>query len=139
LSTPGYNQAKAKLEYRGKVVKGAPPLKGAQAREAREAKDERRKKAVNALWEAAKANQVPAGGTGSKKMDLLIQSHGPRKAFLYSLEELTFKKQTGSKISVVGARRFYAESPDDQLTNWFDNDTKLELEEVEKILGVDSK
>ncbi len=67
LSTPGYNQAKAKLEYRGKVVKGAPPLKGAQAREAREAKDERRKKAVNALWEAAKANQAPAGAPAQRR------------------------------------------------------------------------
>jgi hypothetical protein len=134
LSTPGYNQAKAKLEYRGKVVKGAPPLKGAQAKEAREARDARRKRAVDALWDAAKTDKTPEEGTGSKKMDLLIQSLGPRKAFLYSLEELTFKKQTGPGISVVGARKFYAASPDDQLVNWFDNDTEVELDEVEKIL-----
>jgi hypothetical protein len=125
FETPGYDPTKGKLEYIG-----GSKVKGWKAR------GERRKRAQDALWQAAKANQAPVGGTGSKKMDLLIQYLGPRKAFLYSLEELTFKQQTGPKISVVGARKFYSESPNDQLANWFDNDTKLELEQVEKIIGV---
>lgn len=124
LETPGYDKTKEKPEYvGGSKVKGW------------KAKGERRKSAQEALWEAARANKAPKESTGSKKMDLLIGSHGPRKAFLYSLEELTFKKQAGPKISVVGARKFYSASPDDQLANWFDNDTKVELEEVEKILA----
>lgn len=124
LETPGYDQIKNKAEY-----VGGTKVKGWRA------KSERRKSALAALWEAAKSNNAPQESTGSKKMDLLINSLGSRKAFLYSLEELTFKKQTGPRISVVGARKFYSNSPDDQLTNWFDNDTKIELEQVEKILA----
>jgi hypothetical protein len=124
FATHGYDQANDKKEYRGGTkVKGW------------KAKDNRRMSAQESLWNAAKANKAPEEGTGSKKMDLLIQSLGPRKAFLYSLEELTFKKQTGPMISVVGARKFYSDSPDDQLANWFDNDTKVELEEVEKLIA----
>ena len=124
LETPGYDRVKKKPEY-----VGGSKVKGWKAR------GERRANALGALWDAAKANKAPQQSTGSKKMDLLIQSLGPRRAFLYSLEELTFKKQTGPSISVVGARKFYSESPNDQLANWFDNDAKIELEQVEKILA----
>jgi hypothetical protein len=139
FKTPGYDLTKGKLvkDKDGKeVTEGKQDYVGGKKVKGFKARGDRRKRAQDALWEAAKANQAPVGGTGSKKMDLLIQSLGPRKAFLYSLEELTFKKQTGPKISVVGARKFYAASPDDQLVNWFDNDTEIELEEVEKIIGV---
>jgi hypothetical protein len=124
LATPGWDKTKQKQEYAGgKDVKGW------------KARGKRRDDALSALWNAAKANKAPDGTTGSKKMDLLIQSNGARKAFLYSLEELTFKKHTGPKISVVGARRFYAEAPGQGLTHWFDDDAKVELEEVERLLA----
>jgi hypothetical protein len=66
--------------------------------------------ALDALWQLAQQNNRN-GSTGNAQLDLLVRMIGPRKAFLGTLEELTFvSERCAHRIHVVGARMF-SEAP----------------------------
>lgn len=61
---------------------------------------------LDRLWRFAQQNDR-SGGTGSQKLDLLVQTIGPRKAFKATLKELAFiNTRLADKIHVVGAQAF---------------------------------
>ena len=96
------------------------------------AKDAARAAAMGDLWLSAKANKILSS---NKTIHDLMVTHGPRKAFLHSIEEITFKDSAGPYLHVVGARRFHTnDKPDDGL---FARDVECSLDHVESVISLD--
>jgi hypothetical protein len=110
--------------------------------------------ALDALWQLAQQNNRN-GNTGNAQLDLLVRMLGPRKAFLGTLEELTFvSERCASRVHVVGARvfsetptRMYSDLGPDLVTSEtpyggsysearidFDNDKWVDMDFLEQLI-----
>ena len=100
-------------------------------------KNERLDAARQVLWELARQNAptLPVDGalntTGIELLDRIIKFKGARKAYRYSLEEITFRAKAGPKLFIIDAFRFYYTAPDtDPLADEYDNERRIGLDEL---------
>ena len=91
-----------------------------------------RKDALDTLWICAQKNKID---TKNEELTRLMEMHGPRPAFLKTIEEVTFKKSAGPKLHVVGGRYYDVNKvPNDGL---YANEREIALSHLKDVVDLD--